>query len=252
LEILLAGAHLHEDSYKILLKMVEDRTMLSNWATEPSQSFERIVHPWALKVSKLDSNPRVEEIRATASEVFLDLDFNELEIRAFRGIQKLDYNVGAQRERIRYILARVNKIVQSEWHVMVPSLKDLMKTTYRDQRGFDLDYIFPKSARHQEAWIQNRVLDETLGNTSRYQKKIHSIGNLTLLHPVDNREQSDSLPWESAKASNFHTSELYANRSLATAGETQKWGEEEIDSRAFYYWKTILKEIKENLNIQKN
>ena len=99
--------------------MVEDRTMLSTWATEPSQTFERIVHPWAHKVSKLDSNPRIEEIRATASNAFLDLDFPELESRAFRGIQKLDYNIGAQKDRIRYVLARVNKIVQAElrWYL---------------------------------------------------------------------------------------------------------------------------------------
>jgi uncharacterized protein with ParB-like and HNH nuclease domain len=252
LEILLAGAHLHEDSYKVLLKMVEDRTMLSTWATEPSQTFERIVHPWAHKVSKLDSNPTIEEIRATASNVFLDLDFPELESRAFRGIQKLDYNIGAQKDRIRYVFARVNKIVQAELHVMEPSLKDLMKTSYKEQRGFDLDHIFPKSGRHEEAWVQNRDLDETLGNSSRYQKKIHSIGNLTLLHPRDNREQSDSLPWESDKAGNFETSELLANRLLAVASQTQKWGEEEIDNRALYYWQIILKEIKENLGIQDN
>jgi hypothetical protein len=135
---------------------------------------------------------------------------------------------------------------------MVPSLKDLMKTSYRDQRGFDLDHIFPKSARHEEAWVQNRDLDETLGNSKRYQKKIHSIGNLTLLHPRDNREQSDSLPWESDKAGNFETSELLANRLLAVASQTQKWGEEEIDNRALYYWQIILKEIKENLGIQDN
>jgi len=254
LEILLAGSHLHDEPYKTLLKMVEDRTMLSNWATEPSQTFERIVHPWAQKVSNLDSNARTEDIRATASEIFIDLDFAELESRAFSGIQKLDYNIAAQRERIRYILARVNKIVQSEMHVMVPSLKDLMKTTFGEQRerGFDIDHIFPKSARHQEAWVQDSKLDETFGNSSRYLRKIHSIGNLTLLHPRDNREQSDSLPWESAKANNFESSELYANRPLASALQTQKWGEEEIDSRALYYWQVILKEIKENLNIPNN
>jgi hypothetical protein len=60
------------------------------------------------------------------------------------------------------------------------------------------------------------------------------------------------LPWESDKAGNFETSELLANRLLAVASQTQKWGEEEIDNRALYYWQIILKEIKENLGIQDN
>jgi hypothetical protein len=60
------------------------------------------------------------------------------------------------------------------------------------------------------------------------------------------------LPWEIDKANNFETSELYANRLLAAANQTQKWGEEEIDGRALYYWQLIAKEIKENLGIENN
>jgi hypothetical protein len=104
--------------------------------------------------------------------------------------------------------------------------------------------------------------------------RINSIGNLTLLHPRDNRDQSDSLPWEENKLTNFARSELLVNRLLAPDSmwsghqdaivqkslEYQKqysqiateWGEVQIDERARFYWDVIVSEIRENLGIRIN
>lgn len=271
-EILLAGCHLDEKSYKILLQMVEDRTMLSYWANEPSQTFERVIHPWANRVTKLDANPTSEAVIATGVGIFTEFSFQELAQRAFQGVQKLNYETSAHSARMRYILARVNRRIQSQMHVAGYDLDVLMQTTRGENRGYDLDHIFPKSVRHEDLWIQDSEKNETLGNASRYLKKIHSIGNITLLHPRDNREQSDALPWENTKLVNFASSELLINRLLAPSSlwtnqqdsvyqqsiELQakysqiasEWGEKQIDDRATFYWDVLVGEMKQNLNIR--
>jgi len=272
LEILLAGCHLDEGSYKILLQMVEDRTMLSYWANEPSQTFERVIHPWAHRVMNLDSNPASDAILATGNGIFTEFSFTELSQRAFQGVQKLNYEIAAQSARMRYVLARVNRRIQSKMHVAGYNLNVLMQTTRGESRGYDLDHIFPKASRHEELWIQDAELDKSLGNASRYEKKIHSIGNITLLHPRDNREQSDALPWEETKLTNFASSELLVNRILAPSRlwtnqqdavyqqsiemqseysqEATVWGERQIDERARFYWDVLVGEIRENLGIR--
>jgi hypothetical protein len=273
-EILLAGCHLDERSYKVLLQMVEDRTMLSYWANEPSQTLERVIHPWAHRVANLDSNPTAEAVLATGAGIFTEFSFSELAQRAFQGIQKLNYETSAHSTRMRYILARVNRRIQSQMHVAGYDLEVLMQTTRGENRGYDLDHIFPKSTRHEGLWVQDLDLNESLGNASRYLKKIHSIGNITLLHPRDNREQSDALPWENTKLVNFASSELLVNRLLAPSTmwtnqqdsvyqksiELQskysqvasEWGEKQINERATFYWDVLVAEMKENLNIRNN
>ena len=271
-EIMLAGCHLDEKSYKMLLQMVEDRTMMSYWANEPSQTFERVIHPWANRVFNLDSNPTSEAILATGLGIFTEFSFAELAQRAFQGIEKLNYETSAHSARMRYILARVNRRIQSQMHVAGYDLSVLMQTTRGENRGYDLDHIFPKSTRHESLWVQDTEKNDSLGNSSRYLKKIHSIGNITLLHPRDNREQSDALPWEDTKLINFASSELLINRLLAPPSlwtnqqdsvyqrsiELQnqysqiasEWGEKQIDERARFYWDVLVAEIKENLNIR--
>jgi hypothetical protein len=122
--------------------------------------------------------------------------------------------------------------------------------------------------------VQDEEQNAQLGNSSRYLRKIHSLGNITLLHPRDNREQSDALPWEETKLTNFASSELLINRVLAPSSmwanqqdsifqqsvelqskysqEATTWGEKQIDDRAKFYWDILLGEIKENLNIRNN
>jgi hypothetical protein len=272
LEILLAGCHLDERSYKNLLQMVEDRTMMSYWANEPSQTLERVIHPWANRVKALDSNPTPEAVLNTGLGIFSEFSFAELAQRAFLGIQKLNYETSAHSVRMRYILARVNRRIQSQMHVAGYDLAVLMQTTRGESRGYDLDHIFPKSSRHESLWVQDEEQNVPLGNASRYLKKINSIGNITLLHPRDNREQSDALPWDDTKLANFAASELLINRLLAPSSmwinqqdsvyqrsvdlqsqysqEATSWGEEKIDSRAKFYWDILIGEIKENLNIR--
>jgi hypothetical protein len=269
-EILLAGCHLDNESYKRLLKMVEDRTMLSYWAKEPSQAFERIIHPWANAVSKLDPNPTLEEL-IEASKKSLE-NFENLAERAQLGVSSLSYEIGSHRDRIRYILARVNKAFQDNYHSIPIGMRDLMLTSKGDTKGFDLDHVFPKSLNMREFWKQSEEKDKRLGNSSRYLTSIHSIGNLILLHPDDNRSQSDALPWSDEKIRNIAGSELNSNKMLGNPDywkatpervgsdltglrdlyqtDLASWDEEAIDRRAGFYWNTLIADIKRNLHVR--
>lgn len=272
-EILLAGVHLTSSAYSTLLHMVEDRTMLSYWASEPSQAFERIIHPWAAAVRALDPNPTRENLFASAEPALRD--FEDLAKRAKVGVCKLRYSVGSHRDRMRYVLARVNRRLQGQVNVSGFELSSLMRTTKGEDFGYDLDHIFPQALRHEGTWIQNEELDSELGTQSRYQSKVHSIGNMTLLHPQDNRNQSDAFPWEAEKMGNFAGSELISNRlvspvafwpnqqdrvtSLLSAHASRfphtvvpdkvSWGEKEVDNRADFYWSVIVEDIKEHFNL---
>jgi hypothetical protein len=272
-EILLAGVHLTPLAYTRLLHMVEDRTMLSYWASEPSQAFERIIHPWAAAVRKLDPNPTIEQLIEAAEPALRE--FDDLSKRAKDGVCKLRYSVGSHRDRMRYVLARVNRRLQGQLNVSGFELTSLMRTTRGEEFGYDLDHIFPQASRHENAWVQNEELDSEFGNQSRYLSKIHSIGNMTLLHPQDNRNQSDAFPWEEEKMANFAGSELVSNRIMCpvslwpnqqdrvtslltsylarfpqTVSEDRvSWGEKEIDNRADFYWSVIMEDIKEHFNV---
>ena len=272
IEVLLAGSGLSKQSYELLLQTVEDRTMLSMFADEPPQAFERIIHPWAKNVSELDANASREEIiRATAC-TFDEYDFDRLSKNGFDGLQRLNYLVKSHRDKIRYALARANKVFQLDCK-MNGSMGTLMQT--KDKRirneglGYDIDHIFPQSDSAKSAWTHNGDLDEDHQESTCYARKVHSIGNLTLLNPSDNGLQLDAFPWEDEKVANYSGSDLRLNLTLVNpenwqtlqpdvksqlnhlvsqySQSTISWGEKEIDSRAELYWSLILKDFKRNL-----
>ena len=270
-EILLAGAHLEAESYKNLLRIVEDRTMLSFWSKEKNNSFEAIIHPWAKAVKQLDSYATVEDIREASAKA--TEDFQQLLTLSFLGIQSLSYSVKSHRPRIRYILARVHNLVQKEFDVNAISVENLMRTPNPIESGYHLDHVFPQSDSKHEFWRQSALKDEHLSSSaSRYLSSINSIGNLVLLHHEDNLKQSDALPWDEEKLQNLAKSELYLNRVLSPQEYwkhderiTQKlidfknkrnvtiqrdsWSEETSDLLAQLYWDILSGAIKKNFGI---
>lgn len=276
LEVLLAGAHLSPDSYDILLSLVEDRAMLSSWSKEKNNDFEPIMHPWAKNVSDLDSHATREEILA-ASSIALK-NFEDLQRRAFLGVTAFRYTTSSHRKRMRYVLARAYRAMHLQFGLIDHGISALMKTSpaQSDEKGFDLDHVYPKSESKKEFWLQNVEKDAELGSASRYSDSVHSLGNLILLHPDDNRDQRDELPWAEVKLRSLATSQLIINQALvpeefrnvgnATLDKAVKhavamgmpvisegvWGEEQIDEMAVFYWKLISSEIRTNFGLNLN
>ncbi len=274
IEVLLAGSGLSKQSYELLLQSVEDRTMLSMFADEPPQAFERVIHPWAKNVSELDANATKQEIIEATLCTFDEYDFNRLCKNGFDGIQRLNYMVKSHRDKIRYALARANKVFQLDCK-MNGSMTTLMQTKDKRNRneglGYDIDHIFPQSESAKLAWIHDDNLSEDHSESTCYASKVHSIGNLTLLNPTDNGIQLDAFPWEDEKVANYSGSDLRLNLTLVSPDNWQTlqpdvkaqlnhlvneysqsastWGEKEIDSRASLYWDLIAKDFKRNLTV---
>jgi hypothetical protein len=105
LEVLLAGSHLEDSSYKLLAQIVDDRAMLSMLAGEKNQNLERDLHKWAREISGLKSDSDRNEIIAASSGVLSNLPtlFNQLRTE----VASYSYEVKTQREKLRYALARV-------------------------------------------------------------------------------------------------------------------------------------------------
>jgi uncharacterized protein with ParB-like and HNH nuclease domain len=269
-EVLLAGSHLTATSYENFNRLVQDRMVLAV-LSKTEKDFERLVHPWAKNVQDLDSNPSWAEVLSAAKQAEALDGLDDLFDTAFLKVQALRYSTQSHQETLRYLLARSSKILQDLIDSNGRDLQGYMQTTSTKKnakKGYDLDHIFPKSKNQfQLHWKKSEdwdsLDDET--KTSREAKVIHSLGNLVLLHPKDNREQSDSLPWDRNKMENFENSELYLNRLTVDKGRERftsdhweviqslgldetpvldNWSEDSVDSRAKIIWSLISNDMK--------
>lgn len=270
-EIQLAGKHLDPESYLNLLKFVEDRTLLSLWAGEQSQDFERIVHPWAKAVADLDRAATFGEIKQAGNASFEKNSFNDLWIKAKFEISKWSYDTLSHRPRMRYLLARIYHLAQMEVGEPISVAACMKPSKYRQGRvvetGFDLDHILSRNSF--EHWRQDTSLDGELGRESRFEWKSNSLGNLVLLHSSDNRSQQDALPWSDEKKTNLGASKFALNMVLVSEHyhgrqpdrilnhlnnwrqahhlDADNWGEKQISYRNNLYFALIEKSLKENL-----
>lgn len=276
-EVLLAGAHLSAESFSKLVCIVEDRAVLSALASEKNQEFERIIHPWAEAIRKLDATSSPEQVTIASGKGREGLD--DLLANAKVKFSLLRYSTQSHQLKIRYLLARVAREVQKMDGLSPSPLMSFMDTSKKksESAGFDIDHVFPRSEVASAAWV---------GVGYEF---IESIGNLVLLHPGDNRSQSDALPWQltacdveshthseveddcrvQIKARNYGGSGLWVNKALvepATLGvltSSQKealeniqktappvlefWNVDSIKSREDFYWQVLEAQFRENI-----
>lgn len=259
-EVLLAGDHLQAESYRQLAHVVEDRVILSIFAGEKNQKFESMVHKWSNKIAKLNQFATKEEI-LEASAVALE-SIDELLEDAKLVVSRLDYRVKSQRDKQRYLLARIARTLEIEAEEVTEQieLKEFMQTANKRSRtlGYHLDHVFPQSESKKEFWE----------DPASYEK-IHTLGNLVLLHGGDNTVQSDALPNEEIKTTNYSSS-LVVNKMLCPEGSIgnlpnrilnvvhqrdkfdiavlSNWGPEAIQNRFDFYWHVFEKSIRKTLS----
>lgn len=194
--ILLAAAHLSRESFELLGKFVDDRTVVSLLAKERPQEFERIVPRWCQAVRTLPANATFEEIRAACASAYVNIDQLIATMRV--NILALRTKRSTDKKRLRYILARISRKVQVDASVAaVPELHAMLyasaKTKDQPKLGYDIEHINPMSI-----YRENPLTD--------------SIGNLVLAHPVDQRDAGDRDPSEKIEV--YRTSNLVLTQSL--------------------------------------
>ncbi|MFM1953909.1 MAG: hypothetical protein RL118_100 [Actinomycetota bacterium] len=183
LEILLAGMRLSENSYRLLCDVVDARCMLSMLAGEKNQDFERLIHPWAKKISHLPVDADREQILNASHEALKDGP--ALIKQMLQEIPKLSYAVSTQRVKLRYCLAIAVQFTEKEAGEIIPVdyVFALTQKVPAGHKTYHLDHIFPKAAAKLANW-----------DSAEKQSLIHSLGNLMLLHPSDNQSKGDALP----------------------------------------------------------
>ena len=271
IEILVAADKFNPDTYAALLRVVEDRMLLSVWGPEPARDIEPRIHEWSQAVrEKNNPDTTPDEVRQMArgwydgqgfenfSRTALDYAFNEW-----------SYSVKNHRGRILYALARINQVVNAAFDGTRLPLSQLMKSG-AEGSSYHIDHIFPQAESQADNWIQSEELDKQLGNASRKDRRIHSIGNLSLLYRKDNLESSKELPnsekklaiyrgqnlvlpralaGPSAGASNWSSSRFSALRDEMT-GDMSAWGEEAVITLQNLYRNILQFDMAHNLRIE--
>lgn len=202
--ILLAGAHLAPESYELLARIVEDRVIISLLAKERPQDFERLVPGWCKRVSELPNRPTKDQVVEASAAAFND---RERLLRIVReNIHSLRYKRNSDRNRIRYILARISRKVMIDAHQngAIPDLNTLLTasrtTRGRQMLGYDIEHIRPSSLYGAVALTD-------------------SIGNLVLAHPNDQRGAGDNEPHDDRKRAVYRSSNMILTKSLCDFAE---------------------------------
>lgn len=267
-EILLAGSHLQNSKvYEKLVQLVEVRFLLNMWSGEKNQLLEQDIHPWAKAVAKLDPAANENEL-LKISQKYLST-FDDLCASAeLKILTTWTYQTQSHQGKIRYFLGRANRRLQRDFTQVKLSLDELTFNT-SEEEGFHLDHVFPQSSSKLEHWIVSKERDSVLGIADRSQKVLHGVGNLVLLAPQDNRDQSDSLPWDTTKRTNLAQSELSLNQLLSAAPQpgSQKtakkyaewrnklgvsvdnWGEDNALALGRFYWSLVKLDFSEIIGL---
>jgi len=198
--------------------------LLSVWGPEPARDIEPRIHEWAKSVRAINEPETTpEDIRSLARDFYPDQGFETFSRNAIDyALNEWTYQVKAHRERILYFLARVNQVVNAAFDGTRLPLAQLMKSG-SDGAAYHIDHIFPQAGSQAEHWRHSEELDRQLGTASRKERRVHSIGNLSLLYRKDNWEASKELPTSEKKLAIYRGQQLVLPRALSGPADAANW-----------------------------
>jgi hypothetical protein len=174
--ILLGGRKLK--NIEVLIKLVESRVLLSLYASEGPQNFEKIVNGWAKAIYDLaerEPNASEDDIRRCSAKAF---DGEEELWKAFE-LKFTEMQYGKDTRKIRYALARVLAKLEQECHSKI-DYQDYIKG-----KKYHLDHIEPQDPDDPERRDPFKIGSLDL---------IESIGNLVILKGPVNSSLSNKPP----------------------------------------------------------
>lgn len=174
--ILLAGRKLN--NIEVLVELVESRVLLSLYANEGPQNFEKIVPGWAKAIYDLaEKNPNAsdEDIKNCSVLAFLGEDelWNAFQLK----FSELQY--GRDTKKIRFALARIFAKLERECKNPI-EYKDYLKG-----KSYHLDHIEPQKPDDATRRDKFRINSLDL---------IESIGNLVIIKDKINESASNKRP----------------------------------------------------------
>jgi len=248
--ILLAASHLKAKNYEYLSRLVEDRSILAVLAAERPQEFEKLVPGWSLSVRKLKETCSMSDVFDASSEFLVMKDIANLLERANTNFRSWRYTNQAERKRMRYVLARLNRdLLLQLKEANVPALIDYLRRPMaagKKGHGYDLDHIRP----------QGRYGEQDL---------THAIGNLAFVAEADHRPAGDKEPGD--KNDIYALSTMVLTQSLADSPVGAKkrlevvnkiwetkppslatWSDSSINKLTDLYWRRLETTLKQGLS----
>jgi hypothetical protein len=258
--VLLAGTHLNNEAFEQLVKLVEDRTVLSIIARERSQDFERMLPEWSNSIHKLSDTASPSDVFENSSRGLRDVS-SLLEL-AKLNLSKLQYSRSNDLDQIRYILTRISVRIESFAKHNTETLwkRGLIERDNgaKPEKPFDIEHVSPQSAG---ALVEIGEHDWKQG-----------IGNLVLMHYSDNRSAGANDP--AVKIGHYNSSELLLTRSLCDAADLgvlnrrlerivakmqgkrswalSNWDSESALAREALYWDLLNDEFTETFKLEPN
>ncbi len=238
--VMLAGAHLtNADTYQLLAKQVNLRTLLYMLAQERTQLFDAMIPDWAHAVRSMNPSASKQELK----EIYTDKAqpgeslFEDLRDR----MSEWDYTNASQKKKIRAVLALLSVHLNSECKSDV-RIEDAMRAR--------------KVTGESHPWEIEHVLPQAKDKTGVFQ----TIGNLVLLSSVDNNDASANAP--QLKKEHYDSCSLILTRTLSEkqiantlqaskvsdllsvlkvepTWDLENWDEESVALRTDFYFKYL-------------
>ena len=198
ISVLMAGRNLV--NFDFLSDLVDRRFIAYIYAKERTASFESVMANWAKRILQLDSSASEEEILKTSREAS-GFRINGLTGMIQSGIETLSYSKKSHAKRLRYVLARVSRELDTEaregdWG---KSITDYLTTVRSNSPGMDMDHILGQTYLTNESEENQRIFN--------------SVGALTLVFSSDHREDTRTRPIE--KVNMYKKSRYIFTQSLA-------------------------------------
>ena len=244
--VLLAGMHLtNKETFQLLLRQVNLRTLLYMFAGEKTQLFDSMIPDWSAAVGALPANATKADLvskyvaHAKPDEkLFSSLKENLLE---------WDYTT-SNKKKIRSVLALLSVELNSLCNQSV-RIEDAMRSR--------------KVAGESHAWEIEHVYPQSKDKSSQ---AVQSIGNLVLLSSSDNNNLSASEP--DKKIEHYQHSSLILTKTLSGLAmpntnqqakvtdlftslkieksdwDLSQWGEDSIAARSDFYYRYLCHVIK--------
>jgi hypothetical protein len=243
--VMLAGTHLtNKDTFQLLCRQVNFRTLLYMLAGEKTQAFDAMIPDWAAAVGALPENATKSDLVSKyklhakpEEKLFSSLKENMLE---------WDYTTSSKK-KIRSVLALLSVEMNALCSQAI-RIEDAMRARKiaGESHAWEIEHVYPQS-KDKSPMIQ-------------------SIGNLVLLSSSDNNNLSASEP--AKKIEHYKHSSLILTKTLSGTtmpNSTQQskveellhtleiandswnlasWGENSIDSRADFYYRYLAHVIK--------
>jgi hypothetical protein len=242
--MLMAGASIkNKGAFETLAKQVFNRTAFYLLSDERNQDFEAIVPSWTAAIFKLGADASPEELKKVYSE---EASVTNVQLEALHeALLNWSYKDATERRKIRAVLSllswKMDEIVKK---LDEGSPESYYRTRKVDGMSWDIDHV-------------------GAGGKAEKNSKLHTIGNLVLLHPFDNRSAGDKSAI--SKFDNYAGSHLYLTKTLAEVkisvdkkklekfcsseniaipqSVLEEWNDEAIDQRAAFYWSLLKHEL---------